>query len=60
MRLWKVIEETQLLFKGPTATIDGISMADEETFVSGGQDGHLAVWSVTKKKPIGMVRNVFD
>ena len=52
LRLWKVVDETQLIFRGHEASIDCVSMTNEELFVSGSQDGCVAVWSVRKKKPI--------
>jgi ribosomal RNA-processing protein 9 len=52
LRLWKVVDETQLIFRGHEASIDCVSMTNEEIFVSGSQDGSVAVWSVRKKKPI--------
>ena len=52
LRLWKVVDETQLIFRGHEASIDCVSMTNEEIFVSGSQDGAVAVWSVRKKKPI--------
>ncbi len=52
LRLWKVVDETQLIFRGHEASIDCVSMTNEEIFVSGSQDGCVAVWNVRKKKPI--------
>ncbi|POS81055.1 ribosomal RNA-processing protein 9 [Diaporthe helianthi] len=78
-RLWKVVEETQLVFRGggsgisdkkkdakPTtaaANIDPLSMAhegsmdriamiDDEMFVTGSDNGSIALWSLQKKKPV--------
>lgn len=75
-RLWKVAEETQLVFRGggsgsgvtktsngkmvqsltnrkfAEGSIDRISMIDEETFITGSDNGSLSLWSIHKKKPI--------
>ncbi|KAK7749933.1 pre-rRNA processing protein [Cytospora paraplurivora] len=84
-RLWKVVEETQLVFRGggpgssekkkkgdrsaetaATATtptidpgsnahegsMDRVSMLDEELFVTGSDNGSIALWSTQKKKPL--------
>lgn len=76
-RLWKVVEETQLVFRGggsglsekkqqPNTTdagldpksnahegsMDCIAMLDEELFVTGSDNGSLALWSTQKKKPL--------
>lgn len=65
-RLWKVAEETQLVFRGGASdkkskrmpregTIDRISMLDDDLFITGSDSGALALWSVTKKKPVCIV-----
>ncbi|ATY59832.1 small nucleolar ribonucleo complex [Cordyceps militaris] len=70
-RLWKVMEETQLVFRGGAVdkkarpppgvdrrsllaegSMDRVAMIDDELFVTGGDNGALSLWSVTKKKPV--------
>eukprot|EP00960_Hanusia_phi_P052611 761550-Hanusia_phi.AAC.11 len=51
MRLWKVMEESQLIFRGHTHSIDTVAMSNEEFFCGGSQDGGVSLWSVMKKKP---------
>lgn len=64
-RLWKVVEETQLVFRGGSTknregekdderegSIDRIALIDEETFITGSDNGALNLWNVHKKKPI--------
>ncbi|KAL9129912.1 MAG: hypothetical protein Q9217_001760 [Psora testacea] len=82
-RVWKVVEETQLVFRGggggggenkkkPHAdisnatngiggsksssyaegSIDRIILVDNETFVTGSDNGSLCLWSLHKKKPV--------
>ncbi|KAK5993412.1 putative WD repeat-containing protein C2E1P5.05 [Cladobotryum mycophilum] len=68
-RLWKVSEETQLVFRGGAVdkksqpgvnprsllhegSMDRIAMIDDELFVTGSDNGALALWSVSKKKPV--------
>lgn len=90
-RLWKVVEETQLVFRGGgggdsgsggkkkkrkdgggeggparDTTVEGldpdslahegcmdrVAMIDDELFVTGSDNGALALWSVQKKKPV--------
>jgi ribosomal RNA-processing protein 9 len=66
-RFWKVIEESQLIFRGdgpsrsegtPKAakpaegSIDRLVMVDEDTFVTGSDNGNIRLWSVHRKKPI--------
>jgi ribosomal RNA-processing protein 9 len=86
-RLWKVVEETQLVFRGgggdgsskkrkkggsaPAADdgaedgggldpdslahegcMDRVAMIDDELFVTGSDNGAIALWSIQKKKPL--------
>lgn len=73
-RLWKVAEETQLVFRGGglsssekkqlaknaadpksnahEGSMDRVAMLDDELFVTGSDNGSLALWSITKKKPL--------
>lgn len=40
IRLWKIVEETQLVFRGHSSYIDCVSLQTEDTFLSGSQDGY--------------------
>ncbi|MCJ1313937.1 pre-rRNA processing protein [Agyrium rufum] len=74
-RLWKVVEETQLVFRGGgggggnkkdkgkagstltsknyiEGSIDRVAMIDEDTFVTGSDNGSISLWNVQKKKPV--------
>ncbi|KAF2209895.1 hypothetical protein CERZMDRAFT_46240 [Cercospora zeae-maydis SCOH1-5] len=78
-RLWKVVEESQLVFRGGGApkqskqkvkdndsgidvgeeyemphegSMDRVACLDDETFVTGSDNGSLALWNVHKKKPV--------
>lgn len=68
-RLWKVAEETQLVFRGGAVdkksypgvnprsllhegSMDRIAMIDDDLFVTGSDNGAIALWSVQKKKPV--------
>lgn len=58
VRVWKIIEESQLVFNAPNAaSTDAVRLINEEHFVTCGEDGHLALWGVMKKKPIFTVQN---
>ncbi|XP_063797434.1 U3 small nucleolar RNA-interacting protein 2 isoform X1 [Pseudophryne corroboree] len=56
VRVWKIAEETQLVFSGHNGSIDCIRLINEEHMVSGADDGSLALWNVSKKKPLARVR----
>jgi ribosomal RNA-processing protein 9 len=67
-RLWKVVEETQLVFRGgggekksknsleekryADGSMDRVAMIDEEMFVTGSDNGSISLWALQKKKPI--------
>jgi ribosomal RNA-processing protein 9 len=70
-RMWKIVEENQLVFRGggtgkrgrgdmddggqtaySEGSIDRVAMIDEETFVTGSDNGGISLWSVLRKKPI--------
>jgi len=55
IRLWKVAEETQLLFGGGASPIDAVAMLTPSSFVSGAQDGSLVLWSSLRKKQLSSV-----
>lgn len=37
-------------------SIDCVSLINEETFVSGSNDGSLGIWNINKKKPVSTVK----
>ncbi|RAH82657.1 WD40 repeat-like protein [Aspergillus japonicus CBS 114.51] len=58
-RLWKVIEEQQLIFRGGSknasyqeSNIDCVAPLPPNQFVTGSDSGSLSLWSVHKKKPL--------
>jgi len=54
-RVWKIVEESQLVFNGSQTNIDSLAVLNEEHWVTVGEDGHLAVWGIHKKKPLATV-----
>jgi ribosomal RNA-processing protein 9 len=52
-----VNDETQLIYKGHTYSIDCLKMFSETSYITGGQDGHLSFWLKSKKKPISTFKN---
>ena len=57
VRLWKVVDESQLVFRGTAdaPSMDCVAMVDEKHFVSGAQGGEVALWFVGKKKPMATI-----
>lgn len=56
-RYWKIYEDSQLVFDGHTTSIECVNFLTGNSFVSGSQDGSLALWELGKKKPIKVVQN---
>ena len=54
MRVWKVVDESQLVFRGK-GSLDCVAMVDEQYFLSGDDRGTLSLWSTAKKKAIARV-----
>ncbi|KAG0565708.1 hypothetical protein KC19_7G009100 [Ceratodon purpureus] len=52
LRLWKVPEESQLVFRGHHAHIESCCFITNGEFLSGSDDGCVALWSTLKKKPV--------
>tara|TARA_R110002050_G_scaffold240128_1_gene376357 strand:+ start:91 stop:765 length:675 start_codon:yes stop_codon:yes gene_type:complete len=58
-RVWKIIEETQLLYKGgQVGSMDALTLLSPEHWLTGGEDGSVAMWHGKKKKPVIVSRNV--
>merc|ERR1711997_350961 len=70
VRIWKIVEESQLVYNAPTvayektgenskasgvvgsASVDSIKLLDEQHFITCGEDGHISLWNVNRKKPV--------
>jgi ribosomal RNA-processing protein 9 len=59
-RLWKVVDETQLVFRGDSSKkeeyqtngLDCVATIPPAHFVTGSDSGALSLWSIYKKKPL--------
>lgn len=40
VRLWKIVEETQLVFRGDVESIDSLKLVNEDNFITGGDSGY--------------------
>ncbi|XP_078428789.1 U3 snoRNP-associated protein-like EMB2271 isoform X2 [Wolffia australiana] len=56
-RLWKVPEESQLVFRSSMASLECGCFINNEEFLSGSDDGSLELWSILRKKPRFIVKN---
>ncbi len=57
VRVWKFAEESQLVFNGHTGSIECVRVINNTYFVTGSQDGSVALWRLNKKKPIYILPN---
>lgn len=54
-RVWKIPEESQLIFRSHAPAVDCVRYITGTQWVSGASDGSLAVWSQMKKRPVSVV-----
>ncbi|KAF3323122.1 U3 small nucleolar RNA-interacting protein 2-like protein [Carex littledalei] len=57
MRLWKVPEESQLVYRAPAASLECSCFINDSEFLSGSDDGSLELWGIMRKKPSHIVKN---
>ena len=60
VRLWKIQEESQLVFQGNIGSTECVRFINETHFISGSDDGSVCLWSNMKKRPIAIVRNAHN
>mgnify|MGYP003386042852 CR=1 FL=1 len=51
VRLWRVQEESHLVYRGQKSIVDTISVLTGDSFVSGDENGSICVWKMTQKRP---------
>ena len=54
-RMWKIPEESQLIFRGSYPVIESCAFSRGGEWVSGDASGALALWNVGRKKPVHVV-----
>ncbi|KAJ4702989.1 Guanine nucleotide-binding protein, beta subunit [Melia azedarach] len=57
MQLWKVPEESRLVFRAPASSLECCCFISNDEFLSGSDDGSVELWSVMRKKPVFIVKN---
>lgn len=66
--MWKIVEESQLVYRGGASTkdstnnnnkalylegsLDSLAQIDESTFITGGDSGVISLWDINRKKPV--------
>ncbi|KAM0034736.1 putative transcription factor WD40-like family [Helianthus debilis subsp. tardiflorus] len=57
MRLWKVPEESQLVFRAPASSLECCCFINNDEILSGSDNGSIEHWSVLRKKPLHIIKN---
>ncbi|KAF5736587.1 U3 small nucleolar RNA-interacting protein 2-like [Tripterygium wilfordii] len=57
MQLYKVPEESRLVFRAPMANLECCCFISNDEFLSGADDGSIELWNVVRKKPVNIVKN---
>ncbi|KAL8045589.1 hypothetical protein ABFX02_08G124300 [Erythranthe guttata] len=57
MHLWKVPEESQLVFRAPASSLESCCFISNDEFLSGSDDGSIELWNLLRKKPVHIVKN---
>lgn len=56
-RLWKIPDESQLVFRANGMGVECCAMLSSTQWLTGDQEGNVALWTNTKKKPVQVARN---
>ncbi|KAF3450305.1 hypothetical protein FNV43_RR06385 [Rhamnella rubrinervis] len=57
MQLFKVPEESRLVFRAPASSLECCRFISNDEFLSGSDDGSIELWSMLRKKPVYIVKN---
>ncbi|KAL6547812.1 hypothetical protein OROHE_009517 [Orobanche hederae] len=57
MHLWKVPEESQLVYRAPASSLECCCFISNDDFLSGSDDGNVELWNALQKKPVHIVKN---
>ncbi|XP_010529361.1 PREDICTED: U3 snoRNP-associated protein-like YAO [Tarenaya hassleriana] len=57
MQLFKVPEESRLVFRAPASNLECCSFINNDEFLSGSDNGTIALWTMLRKKPVYIVKN---
>lgn len=52
VRLWRVQEESHLVYRGQRSIVDTLCALTQESFVSGDENGSVCLWKVSQKRPM--------
>lgn len=52
VRIWKIVEQAQTVFECKHESVDVARYIDDKTFITGGEDGNLSLWTTMKRSSI--------
>lgn len=56
IRIWKIVEQAQTVFQSKHGSVDVARYIDDKTFVSGGEDGNITLWTTMKRSSLCSLR----
>jgi len=57
VRVWKISDETHLVFRGHKTSADCTQLLTDDTYLSGGQDGSFRMWKETQKRAVATIES---
>ncbi|XP_062173250.1 U3 snoRNP-associated protein-like EMB2271 [Alnus glutinosa] len=57
MQLYKVPEESRLVFRAPASSLECGCFISNDEFLSGSDDGSISLWNMLRKKPAYIMKN---
>lgn len=52
IRIWKIVEQAQTVYESKHESVDVVRLVDDKTFISGGEDGAISVWTTMKRSAV--------
>lgn len=57
MQLWKIPEESRLVFRASSSSLESGCFVSNDEFLTGSDDGSIEFWNMLRKKPVCIVKN---
>ena len=56
VRLWRINEESHLVYRGQKSIIDCVSILTNDSYLSGDEQGKICLWKSVQKRPIAEIK----
>ncbi|KAI4343092.1 hypothetical protein MLD38_027635 [Melastoma candidum] len=57
MQLFKIPEETRIVFRSSTSSLECCCFINNDEYLTGSDDGSIELWNMLRKKPVHIVKN---